>query len=157
MSDGIFFRLQHRCFSVKSAKFLWKLFLKNTHGRCFCLYQYVSRYYTEIKRNMQKHPQKMFCKKGVLKKVSQKLQESTCAKVSFFIKLHPQQHQPATFLKKRVWRSCFPVDFGKFLRAPFLQNSSETSVWIKTNLAVQWNAKVIQIFLLQDCNFTMEL
>ena len=27
---------------------------------------------------------------------------------------------PATLLKQRLWRSCFPVNFGKFLRTPFL-------------------------------------
>ena len=28
-----------------------------------------------------------------------------------------------TFLKKRLWHSCFPVSFAKFLRRPFLQNT----------------------------------
>ena len=27
--------------------------------------------------------------------------------------------RPATFLKKRPWRGCFPVNFAKFLRTPF--------------------------------------
>ena len=27
---------------------------------------------------------------------------------------------PATLLKKRLWRRCFPVNFAKFLRTPFL-------------------------------------
>ena len=31
-------RLQHRCFSVKLAKFLRTPFLKNTSGGCFCTY-----------------------------------------------------------------------------------------------------------------------
>ena len=31
---------------------------------------------------------------------------------------------PATLLKCSLWRRCFPVDFAKFLRAHFLQNSS---------------------------------
>ena len=26
--------------------------------------------------------------------------------------------------KKRLWHRCFPVNFAKFLRAPFLQNTS---------------------------------
>ena len=30
----------------------------------------------------------------------------------------------ATLLKKRLWHRCFPVDFAKFLRTPFLQNTS---------------------------------
>ena len=28
--------------------------------------------------------------------------------------------QPATLLKKRLWHRCFPVNFVKFLRKPFL-------------------------------------
>ena len=31
---------------------------------------------------------------------------------------------PATLLKKRLWRRCFPVNVTKFLRTPFLQNTS---------------------------------
>ena len=34
---------------------------------------------------------------------------------------------PATLLKKRLWRSCFRVNFVKFLKTPFLQN---TSGWV---------------------------
>ena len=31
---------------------------------------------------------------------------------------------PATLLKKRLWLRCFPMNFAKFLRTPFLQNTS---------------------------------
>ena len=31
---------------------------------------------------------------------------------------------PATLLKKRLWRRCFPVNVKKFQRTPFLQNTS---------------------------------
>ena len=31
----------------------------------------------------------------------------------------------ATLLKKRLWHRCFPVNFAKFLRTSFLQNTSE--------------------------------
>ena len=30
------------------------------------------------------------------------------------------QPQPATLFKKRLWQGCFPVNFVKFLRVPFL-------------------------------------
>ena len=43
-------------------------------------------------------------------------QESTCAKVTFLIKL---QARPATLFKKRSWQRCFPVNFAKFLRTVF--------------------------------------
>ena len=32
--------------------------------------------------------------------------------------------RPAALLKKRLWERCFPVNFAKFLRTPFLQNTS---------------------------------
>ena len=32
--------------------------------------------------------------------------------------------RPATLLKKRLQHKCFPVNFVKFLRAPFLQNNT---------------------------------
>ena len=32
--------------------------------------------------------------------------------------------RPATLLEKRLWHSCFPVNFAKFLRTPVLQNTS---------------------------------
>ena len=49
---------------------------------------------------------------------SQNSQENTCARVSFLMK------RPATLLKKRLWHRSFPVNFEKFLRTPFLKNSS---------------------------------
>ena len=32
--------------------------------------------------------------------------------------------RPAALLKKRLWHRCFPVNFVKFLRTPFFQNTS---------------------------------
>ena len=45
--------------------------------------------------------------KKVFLEISQNSQENT-------------QAAPATLLKKRIWHRCFPVDFAKFLRTPFL-------------------------------------
>ena len=47
----------------------------------------------------------VFCKKDILRNLA-KSQENTCARVSF--------------LKKRLWHRCFPVNFVKFLRTLFL-------------------------------------
>ena len=41
---------------------------------------------------------------------------------SFFNKLADLRF--ATLLKKRLWHRCFPVNFAKLLRTPFLQNIS---------------------------------
>ena len=57
----------------------------------------------------------VLCKKIVLE-IWQNSQENNCVKVSFLIKLQA--------LKKRLWHRCFPVNFVRFLRTPFLQNTS---------------------------------
>ena len=41
-----------------------------------------------------------------------------------FTKFTGKRLRPATLIKKRLCRSCFPVNFAKFLRPPFLQNTS---------------------------------
>ena len=53
---------------------------------------------------------KVLYKKGVLKNFAN-LQENTCARVSFLIKLQ-------ALLKKRPWHSYFPMNFKKFLITP---------------------------------------
>ena len=37
--------------------------------------------------------------------------------------------RPATSLEKRLWHRRFPVNFAKFLRTPFLQNTSGGCFW----------------------------
>ena len=37
--------------------------------------------------------------------------------------------QACNFLKKRLQNRCFPVNIAKFLRAPFLQNTSGCCFW----------------------------
>ena len=59
--------------------------------------------------------------KKVFLEISQNLQENTCARDSFLIKL---QARPATLLKKSLCYSCFPVNFEKFLSIHSLQNTS---------------------------------
>ena len=56
--------------------------------------------------------------KQVFLEIFQKSQENICSWVSFLIKL--QGLRPATLLKRRLWHSCFPVNFAKFLITPFL-------------------------------------
>ena len=61
----------------------------------------------------QKQPPEVFSKKKVFLRILQILQGNACARVSFL-----------TLLKKRLWYMCFPVNFAKILRTPFLQNTS---------------------------------
>ena len=44
--------------------------------------------------------------------------------------------KPATLLEKRLWHRCFPVNFDKFLKTPFLQKSSGRlllTTWLKVH------------------------
>ena len=50
-----------------------------------------------------------------------------------------QSLRPATLLKKRLWHMCFPVNFAKFLRTPFLQN-------ISGRLLLSFEYKLFEIF-----------
>ena len=75
----------------------------------------------QLCRYIQKQPPEVFCKKGVLKHFAKFLGKHLCQslflnKVACF--------RAATLLKKRLWRRCFYVNFVKFLRTPFLQNTS---------------------------------
>ena len=65
-------------------------------------------------------------RKGVLR-ILQNSQENTCARVSFLINLQ-------TLLKKRLWDRCFPVNFVKFLRTPFLKEH----LWTTVSVMRQW-------------------
>ena len=56
----------------------------------------------------------MFYKKKLYLKIPQNSQESSCENY---------RHQPAILLKKRFWHRCFPVNFVKLLRTPFLENT----------------------------------
>ena len=66
------------------------------------------------------HPE-VFCKKGVLRNFAKFTGKHPCQGL-FFNKVAGLR--PATLLKKRPWRRCFPVNFAKFLRTTFLQNTS---------------------------------
>ena len=77
--------------------------------------------------------------------ISQNSQKNTCARVSFFNSVAGLRNfakftgkhlcqsiffnkvaglRPSTLLKKRLWQTCFPVNYAKFPRAPFIQNAS---------------------------------
>ena len=65
--------------------------------------------------------------KKVFLEISQNSLESTCAKDSFLTKFFFNKVtglRPATLLKKSLWHRCFPVNFAKFPRTRFLQNTS---------------------------------
>ena len=65
--------------------------------------------------------QRCSMKKGVLKNFTKFTGKHLCQSL-FFNKVAGLR--PAALLKKRLWHRCFPVNFVKFLRTPFLQNTS---------------------------------
>ena len=56
---------------------------------------------TEVPTIYRSSRLEMFCEKDVLRNFT--------------------KFRPATLLKKRFWHRCFPVNFAKFLRAPFFK------------------------------------
>ena len=59
--------------------------------------------------------------KKVFLQILQSLKENTCARV-FFNKVAGLR--PIILLKKRLLHRCCPVNFAKFVRTAFLQNTS---------------------------------
>ena len=67
-----------------------------------------------------------------------------------------------TLVKKRLWHRCFPVNFVKFLRTPFLQNTSGRlllfqSRWLKTFVCRETssNCKWVKYFNQLLCSIFM--
>ena len=60
-------------------------------------------------------------KKGALRNFAKFTRKHLCH-ILFFNKV--VDLRPLTLFKKRLWHLCFPVNFAKFLRTPFLQNTT---------------------------------
>ena len=74
----------------------------------------------ECETAFSKH-QSCSMKKGVLRNFTKFTGKQLCQSL-FFDKVAGLR--AATLLKKRLWHRCFPLNFAKFLRTPFLQNPS---------------------------------
>ena len=91
-------------------------------------------------------------KKGFLK-ILQNSQENTYVRVSFLIKLQ------ASGLKKRLWHRCFSVNFVKFLKILYLQNTSRwLLLWLNIVSIQKQNSQhsfnVCAVFILVIYGFT---
>ena len=85
----------------------------------------------------------VFRSKGVLKGLAKFTAKHLCQSL-FFNKV--ANLRPVTLLKKRLWHSCFPVDFAKFLRTSFftehlqwlllkfISNHSKEILYVNRNL-----------------------
>ena len=91
---------------MKLVKFLGTPFLQKTFSGCYCLFpvslEAATRGVLGVLRSFAKLTGKYLCQSLFFNKVAG---------------LRP-------LLKKRLWYRCFPVNFAKFLRTPFLQNTS---------------------------------
>ena len=67
--------------------------------------------------------QRYSIKKGVLRNFAKFTWKYLCQGL-FLIKMQVLGLKPATLLKKRLLHKGFPANFAKFLRTPFLQNTS---------------------------------
>ena len=65
--------------------------------------------------------QRCSVRKGVLRNFGKFIGQQLCQGL-FFNKV--AGFRPASLWKKRLWHRCFPANFPKFLRTPFLQNIS---------------------------------
>ena len=72
----------------------------------------------------------VFCKKVVLRNFANFTGKHLCE--SLFNKVGGLR--PATLFKKRPWYSCFPMNFAKFLKTPFLK---EHLRWLLLNIIYQ--------------------
>ena len=80
--------------------------------------------------------QDVFCKKSVLRNFAKFTGKHLCQSL-YLNKVSGLW--PETLLKQRLWRRCFPVNFGKFLRTPFL---TEHLRWL-----LQWRVSSYSILL----------
>ena len=94
--------------------------------------------------------------RGVLKKRCswkfRKIHRKTPLSESIFLtKLQASGFRPSTLSKKRLWHRCFPVKSMKFLRTPFLQNTSGACFyWLRIKYSLKKSEKVLVEKLLQD-------
>ena len=61
--------------------------------------------------------------------------------------------RPATLLKKRLWHRCFTVNFAKFLRTPFLQN---TFGWLLLWELSKYNETICRLLALTSYKFFLK-
>ena len=82
-----------------------------------------------------------FVKKGALINFVKSAKKHLCLRL-FFNEV--TNLRSATLLKKRFWHRCFPANFAKFLRIPFVQNTSERLL-IWTTASETSNTKYLEL------------
>ena len=129
-------KLWHWCFPVNFVKFLRTPFLQNTFGRWtdslleVVIFLSHKQFFFSGEKVVDYPAQKLFCmiirhrsslqvfrKKGVLKDLA-KFTGKHLYQILSFNKVAGLSLQ--LYLKNRLWHWCFPVNFAKSLRTPFL-------------------------------------
>ena len=95
--------------SKKHSLEIFRKFTKKTRGES---------YFSKVEGIYRSNQQRCYVKKGVFRKVFTKFTKNTRVRDPILIKLQ------AYGSKKRLWRKRFPLNLAKFLRSPFLQNTS---------------------------------
>ena len=110
-------------FSFPYFSTVWFMWLIFSMWKCsaYQLWKKTHLYWREHTFGYQKQPPEVFCKKGVLRNFAKYTGKQLCQRL-FFDKVAGLR--PVTLLKKSLRHKCFPVNFAKFPRTPFLQNTS---------------------------------
>ena len=85
----------------------------------------------------EKQPPEVLCKKGVLRNFAKFAGKHLCQSF-FFDKVAALRS--AALLKRTLWHRCFPVNFAKFLRTPFLTEH----VWATASEELLWSGAVFR-------------
>ena len=80
--------------------------------------------WTMIQKQSEEVTKRCYVKKKKMLKIFAKFTEKQLRQSLFFNKAAGMRPKACNFIKKRLWRRCFPVNFAKFIRTPFLQNTS---------------------------------
>ena len=98
-----------------------KNFLWNSLNFKVSQYGYITENeWTHLTHIRSSRPE-LYCKKRVLRNFAKFTGKHLCKSIFFNT---VAVLKPATLFKKRLWHRCFPVNFTKFLRTPFLQNTT---------------------------------
>ena len=92
----------------------------------------IEQIYNSVLKRFRSSHQRCSMQKGVLRHFAKFTIKHLC-QILIYNKV--ADLRPATLLKKKLWYRCFPVNFIKLLRTPFLQN---TSGWLLLEIAKTW-------------------
>ena len=118
----------HCIIKLQSYKLLNNSFGQTTEYKQFCWILVnpscqllnISEKEQAIIKYFQKQPPEVFYKKAVLKNFAKFIGKHLLQILSFNKVAGPR---PSTLLKRRLWHRCFPVNFVKSSRAPYLEST----------------------------------